>query len=222
MAWKFWILIWVIRWWGGVENHFIWDGLQILDHHLDLSKLPFHVKHEIQTNIADVDRDNQSEGFKPINIIVVQLREVKIFNFIMPRQMMEYQKKDSQLSQVYEHVSFNTKPKLSEIHRIRSKPICRLLLQFDQLSIIWGVLHHCTFKDNDEFQQLILPQCLCEQVFKSLHDDNGYQGLQHVIGLLCDKVYWPSMFVDTDCWLLQCKWCIIAKGDYAEPKNSTG
>ena len=68
---------------------------QILDHHLDSRKLPFHVKHEVQTNITDVDRTNQSEGFKSDNVIGIQLREVKIFNSIMPKQMMECQKKDS-------------------------------------------------------------------------------------------------------------------------------
>ena len=71
---------------------------QILNHHLDSTKLPYHVKHEVQTNIADVDRANQIEGFKSTNVIDMQLREVKIFNSIMPKQMVEYQKEDSQLS----------------------------------------------------------------------------------------------------------------------------
>ena len=136
--------------------------------------------------------------------------------------MAEFQKKDNQLSIVYECVASNSKPKLSEIHRIRSKPVCRLLLQFVHLYLIWGVLHHWTFKDNDEIQQLILPQQLCEKVLKSLHDDNGHQGLQHVINLLWDKVYWLSMFVDTDHWLSQCEWCLISKGDYTEPKTQQG
>ena len=46
---------------------------QILDYHLDSSKLPHHVKHEVQTNITDVERANQSQGFEPINVIDVQL-----------------------------------------------------------------------------------------------------------------------------------------------------
>ena len=112
--------------------------------------------------------------------------------------MVEYQKKDTLCSLVYEHISNNSKPKLSEIHRIMSKPIQRLLLQFNQLSIIQDVLHHHTFKDDDEIQQLILTQCLHSQVLKSLHDDNGHQGLQHIINLLHYKVYWLSMFADTD------------------------
>ena len=36
------------------------------------------------------------------------------------------------------------------------------------------------------------------------------------------KVYWPSMFADTNCWLAQCEWCQIAKGDYTEPKTLQG
>ena len=136
--------------------------------------------------------------------------------------MAENQKRDTQLSYVYECVAGNSKPKLSAIHCIRSKPICRLLLQFDHLSLIQGVLNHCIFQDNDEKQQLILPQCLHNQVLKSLHDDNGHQGLQRVIDLLHPKVYWPSMFADNDCWLAQCKWCQIAKGDYTEAKTLWG
>ena len=108
----------------------------------------------------------------------MQLNEVKLFDTISPSQMAKYQKRDAQLSLVYECVANNSKPKLSEIHHVRSKPIYRLLLQIDQLSLIRGVLHHYTFKDDDEIQQLILPQCLCDQVLKSLHDDNGHQGLQ--------------------------------------------
>ena len=70
------------------------------------------------------------------------------------------------------------------------------------------------FMDDDETLQLVLPHCLCESVLQSLHDDNGHQGLQRVIELLRSKVYWPSMFADTDHWLLQCERCHIAKGDY--------
>ena len=96
---------------------------QILNHHLSSTKLPYHVKHEVQSNIMDVDEANQSEGFKLTNIINVQLKEVKLFNSITPEQMAEFQKKDPQLSLVYDKVLSKIKPKLSEIHRIRSKPI---------------------------------------------------------------------------------------------------
>ena len=34
--------------------------------------------------------------------------------------------------------------------------------------------------------------------------------------------YWPSMFADTDHWLLQCERCHIAKEDNTEPKTQQG
>ena len=52
------------------------------------------------------------------------------------KQMAEYQKRDTQLVHVYECVTNNSKPKLSAIHRVRSKPVRRLLLQYNWLSLI--------------------------------------------------------------------------------------
>ena len=146
----------------------------------------------------DIDTANQLIGLKPTSFIDVQLCEVKLFDTISPSQMAEYQKRDTQLSYVYECIAGNSKPKISEIHCIRSKPICKFLFQFDSF-INTGCSASSYILDDNETQQLILPQCLCNQVLKSLHDDNGHQGLQHVIDLLHPKVYWPSMFTDTDC-----------------------
>ena len=171
---------------------------------------------------AEVDEANLSIGIKSPNIVDAQLNEVKFFQSIPPSKMVELQKKCNQLSVIYEYVASNHKHKLSVIQRIRSKPIRCLLLQFDRLSLIRGVLHCRTFADDNEIQQLVLPLTLCESVLQSLHDDNGHQGLQRVIDLLCAKVYWPSMFADTDHWLLQCERCHIAKGDYTEPKTQQG
>ena len=54
--------------------------------------------------------------------------KMKLFDTISPSPMAEYQKRSTQLSYVYECVADKSKPKLSEIHCVRSKPICRLLL----------------------------------------------------------------------------------------------
>ena len=104
---------------------------QVLDHHLDSTKLPYNVKLKVQNKIADVDVANKSLGFSSSNLIDIQLHEVKLFDTITRNQMAEYQKRDTQLSHVYEYVSTNSKPKLSEIHHVRLKLICRLLLQFN-------------------------------------------------------------------------------------------
>ena len=90
------------------------------------------------------------------------------------------------------------------------------------MTLMQGVLHHCTFQGNDEIQQIILPQCFCNQVLKSLHDDHGHQGLQRVMDLLCSRVYWPTMFAHADHWLAQCKRSLVSKGDYNEPKTVQG
>ena len=96
---------------------------QILDYHLDSSKLPYNLKHEVQVNTTDVSEANSSIGINSGNIVDVQLNEVNLFHLITPSQMAEYQKKCTQLSVIYEHVANNSRPKLPEIHRIRSKPI---------------------------------------------------------------------------------------------------
>ena len=52
-----------------------WDTIsyemvcQILDYHLSSAKLPYHVKHEIQNNIVDVEVANSLINIKPTNII---------------------------------------------------------------------------------------------------------------------------------------------------------
>ena len=96
---------------------------QILDYYLDSSKLPYSAKQKVQINIVDVNEANLSEGFNSINVVDTQLNQMKVFNSITPSQMAEYQKKDTQLSVIYECVTNNSKPKPSEIHCIWSKPI---------------------------------------------------------------------------------------------------
>ena len=81
---------------------------------------------------------NDSTGLAKPSLIEVQLNEVKLFDLISPSQMAESQKKDTQLSLVYQHVASDCKPRLTEIHHIRSKPIQHLLLQFNHLSLIQG------------------------------------------------------------------------------------
>ena len=104
---------------------------QIIDHHLESTKLPYHLHCEVQTNVTDVDVANRSLGFSNSDLINIQLREVKLFDTILPKQLAGYQKRDPQLAHIYECVANQTKPKLSAIYRVRSKPVRRLLLQYD-------------------------------------------------------------------------------------------
>ena len=104
---------------------------QILNNHLDLTKIPYNAKLEVQNNAAEVNVANQSLGFSNSNIIDIQLREVKLFDTILPKQRAEYQKRDTQLAHIYECVATNSKPKLTVIYHVKLRPVCRLLLQYD-------------------------------------------------------------------------------------------
>ena len=70
------------------------------------------------------------------NLIDVQLNELKLFPLIAISKMGEEQWKDSLLTLLYKLAQKNSKPKLSQINQIRSKLIRKMLLQFDQFSLI--------------------------------------------------------------------------------------
>ena len=78
---------------------------QILDHHLESSKIPCQIRHEVQVNTTDVDEANSSVGIKTPNIVDAQLKGVKLFHSIPPSQMAEWQKSCEQLSVIYECVA---------------------------------------------------------------------------------------------------------------------
>ena len=111
---------------------------QVLNHHLSSTKLLYDIKLEVQTNITDVEIANNSIGCTKPNIIATQFNEIKFFDSISPGQMAESQKRDTELSLLYKYVASGPKPRLTEIHHIRSKPIQHLLLQFDHLSLVQG------------------------------------------------------------------------------------
>ena len=106
---------------------------QILNHHLSSTKLLYHIKLEVQTNITDVELANNSIGYIKSNLITMQFNEIKLFDSISPSQMADSRKRDTQLSLVYEYVASGHKPMLTVIHHIRSKPIQHLVLEFDHL-----------------------------------------------------------------------------------------
>ena len=97
-----------------------------------------------------------------------------------------------------------------------------MLLQFDQFSLIEGVLHHRVILHGEEVQQLVLPHCFQTKVLKSIHDDSGHQGLERTLELVQSWVFWPNMFKDVDTYLLNCECCQVSKGNYVGPKTQLG
>ena len=153
---------------------------QSINHLTDSMKILFDVKYKIQNNEMETSEVNEIIFGKnsDTNLIEVQLNELKLFPSIPISKMREEQQKDSLLTLLYELVQKNSKPKLSQINWIQSKLICKILLQFDQFSLIKGVLHCQAILHGKEVQQIVLPKNLQNKILKSIHDDSGHQGLE--------------------------------------------
>ena len=50
----------------------------------------------------------------------------------------------------------------------------------------------------------------------------GHQGINRMMDLLRERVYWPSMAKDAQNWVTNCRHCQIARGDYNQPKPKIG
>ena len=120
---------------------------------------------------------------------------------------------------------WNVKPRLSEIYGIRSKSnqAC-LLLQFDQLSLIQGVLH-CRYIFGWRWNSTVSFASLnfAIQCFSHSMMTMDIKEFNVWLSFLRSKVYWP-LNVHWH-WPLDCSmWTVshIAKGDYTEPKTQQG
>ena len=73
-----------------------------------------------------------------------------------------------------------------------------------------------------EYHQLVLPQRYHRKVLTALHDHMGYQGIDQMLDLLREWVYWPSMARDAQSWVTNCLRCQVARCDYNQPKPKIG
>lgn len=63
----------------------------------------------------------------------------------------------------------------------------------------------------EEVHQLLLPDCLKEEVLQELHNEHGHQGIEWTIELIRQRCYWPGMGEDVKQWCQTCKRCTLAK-----------
>ena len=73
-----------------------------------------------------------------------------------------------------------------------------------------------------EYHKLVLPQQYHRKVLTALHDHMGHQGIDRMLDLLRERVYWPSMAKDAQNWVTNCRRCQIARGNYNQPKPKIG
>ena len=156
------------------------------------------------------------------NTIEVATGMVGLFNHITSKEMAEYQQQDNQIIPILKYVEEDQKPSRKFTYQIRSKLARKLALQWDRLILKQGILH-CSYIFNEiEYHQLVLPQRYHHKVLMALHDHMGHQGISRTLDLLRERVYWPSMAKDAQDWVMKCRRCQVARGDYTQPKPKIG
>ena len=106
----------------------------------------------VQSIIEEEDKQYEEE----LKEIVSKVNAVSIFGKVSPDEMKEEQQKDPILRLVYKQVTAGEKLKTSTIAKIKSKAVRKYLLQFEQLTLKKGVLHHLYINNDVEYHQLIL------------------------------------------------------------------
>ena len=111
------------------------------------------------------------------NTIKAATGMVNLFNSIPSEEMAEYQCQDNQISPVIESIKSDQKLSKKFTYQIRSKLVCKLVLQWDRLIIKEGVLHRLYILNEIKYHQLVLPQRFHHKVLTALHDHMGHQGI---------------------------------------------
>ena len=152
----------------------------------------------------------------------VQSNVVELFSHITPEQMAEFQGSDNQIGPILQWVKDDKFPSKSILYHVKSKATHKLFYQLDRLVLKQGVLHRLYINEEMEYHQLVLPQRLQGRVLRSVHNDMGHQGLERMLELLMERVYWPMMVDDASQWVSHCTCCQVAQGTYTEPKPKIG
>lgn len=102
-----------------------------------------------------------------------------------------------------------------------SKESRELIRKWDRLLEKEGCLYRLTYSSDGikEVHQLLLPQSLHKEVFTSLHDAHGHQGVDRTTDLVRSRCFWPGMLRDVDRWCRECQRCVLAKA--VRPKVKT-
>ena len=188
---------------------------QVISELVGGTKIDKKLKDRIQ--ITDVAKEKLNG-----NTIEVATGMVSLFDSITPKEMAEFQCQDNQIAPIFAYVKQDQKPSKKATYQIRSKLARKLALQWDRLIVKQGVLHRLYIFNEMEYHQLVLPQRYHRKVLTALHDHMGHQGIDRMLDLLRERVYWPSMAKDAQDWVTNFRCCQIARGDYNQPNPKIG
>ena len=127
-------------------------------------------------------------------------------------ELSSLQKHDPVISPVFKYWQEGRAPGREQREQL-SQESRELLRQWGRLVEKEGVLYRKIHPSGggDEVFQILLPQCLREKVFQSVHDGHGHQGVDRTLQLARDRVYWPGMSKDVETWCRNCGRCVLAK-----------
>ena len=115
--------------------------------------------------------------------------------------MKDAQEEDIDISKTIAFVKSAKKPKLAQIHKIKSRPVHRYLWQFDWLVFYQGVLHRLYEQDGAKYNQLILPIKFRAPVMELLHNEQGHQAVECMLQLVQERFYWSTLLQDVTNWV---------------------
>lgn len=89
----------------------------------------------------------------------------------------------------------------------------KLLKHWQRIRCQDGVLYRSIRLPGDSRAtfQIILPQCLRQEVLRGLHDDHGHQGIERTTRLIRERCFWPGMSREIEKYCQECGRCIVAK-----------
>lgn len=102
--------------------------------------------------------------------------------------------------------------------------VLAMLRQWDRLLIKEGLLYR-TYQRPDggeRVYQLVLPECLREEVFQQLHTYHGHQGIERTTELIRQRCYWPGMGQTIREWCQKCERCSVAKNTQPQVRAPMG
>ena len=177
------------------------------------------VEHSLRECIQVQSAEDDIYGSCKIEVVTGM---VDVFHQVPSTTMAKHQAKDNQEAPVMEWVWEGKQPIKGTIYQVHSKNTRQLMYQFHRLILKDGVLHRLYIYNDVEYHQLVLPQRYHKKILQSLHNDLGHQGIDRMLDLLRERVYWPTMTQDASSWVEQCRHCQVAKGNYNIPKPKFG
>lgn len=119
------------------------------------------------------------------------------------------QDEDPDLRTLRTWVEDGTRPNLAG-EEMLSPEMRKVLLQWDRLMVVDGVLYRRVYREGEERRQAVIPMALTPTILEYCHDRMGHQGYERTEELVRSRCYWSSLASDVKRWRDQCTRCSLA------------